>query len=261
MRKALRKGQFAGVILYKGPSMLNTETVVAIANRIAASSGNEKTGAMVQTFIIRADMSPLAAIDQAKDYAICGNCPQRRSLGGACYVNVAQSVQSVYRAYERGRYAMPGLDYDPAILPDLFAGLDFRLGTYGDPTAIPLFVWQACVLKARSHTGYTHQWRDPRFAGFKALCMASCDNAQDYLDAKAKGWRTFRSRLAGEAKQAKEVICPASKEAGVKTNCAACHACGGLSSKAKADIVIVAHGALKSRFAKVHTNGQLVAAE
>mgnify|MGYP003345148381 CR=1 FL=1 len=49
----IKKGKFTGVILYEGPSMIDGAPVVVIANRIETASGNSKTGAMVQTFIIR----------------------------------------------------------------------------------------------------------------------------------------------------------------------------------------------------------------
>ena len=123
-----------------------------------------------------------------------------------------------------------------------FAGKRVRLGAYGDPAAVPLWVWDIALQDTAARTGYTHQWRDchPSFASY---VMASCDTAADYVAAKAKGYRTFRVRTAGEALNAREIACPASKEMGVKTNCAACVACGGHSAKAKVDIAIIAHGA------------------
>lgn len=93
---------------------------------------------MIQTFIIRSDVHPTRALKSGQDESICGDCPQRPFKGGKCYVDVAKSVASVYGAYERNRYARPGIDYDPALLPELFDGLAFRLGTYGDPAAMPL---------------------------------------------------------------------------------------------------------------------------
>lgn len=53
MIKALRRDTFCGVILYQGPSLIDGAPIVVIANRIVLESGNAKTGAMVQTFIIR----------------------------------------------------------------------------------------------------------------------------------------------------------------------------------------------------------------
>ena len=254
MLKALRGSNptYRGVILYQGRSVLDGKPIVAIANRIETASGNVKTGAMVQTFIIRADLSPLDAIDSGADKSICGACIHRgdkaKGKPRTCYVNVGRSVESVFGAFSRGRYARPGIDFDPAILSDLFAGSAFRMGTYGDPAAVPFGVWESATAKVAALTGYTHQWKRKAFQAFKTLCMASADSERDHALAKAMGWRTFRVRPAGAPILPREVTCPASKEAGAKTICADCRACGGLSSKAKADIVIMAHGPTGGHF-------------
>ena len=258
LHKALKQGKFAGVILYEGPSMIDGAPIVVIANRITAKSTNDKTGHMVQTFIIRADVTPLEAIKQGLDYSVCGDCLARPANAGFCYVNVGRSVRSVHEAYKRGRYAKPGIDYDPAILPQLFAGMVFRLGTYGDPAAAPFQIWRRATLNAAGMTGYTHQWR--RFPTFKLLTMASCDTEQDMMEAKAAGWRTFRIRLSSDQLIEREIVCPASHEAGAKTQCASCKACGGYSSKAKADLAIIAHGPTASRYAKWRSQCTVVTA-
>lgn len=248
MRNVLRRNKFVGVVLYKGPSMIDGAPIVVIANRITTGSTNAKTGAMVQTFIIRADVDPMAALRTGQDSAVCGDCRHRPANEGTCYVNVGRSVASVYKALQRGRYALPGVDYDPAILPELFAGLTFRAGTYGDPAAAPFPVWRAATVRAAAVNGYSHQWRDPRFQAFRLLCMASADSAAEALEAQAAGWRTFRVKTADAAKARGEVTCPASKEMGQRTTCEDCRACGGLSAKARASIVINAHGATAKRF-------------
>jgi len=248
MLTALRKGVFTGVILYRGPSLLDGAPIVVIANRITDASTNSKTGAMVQTFIIREDVDPMAALRAGLDSSVCGACMHRPANNGTCYVNVGRSVSSVYGAFTRGRYAEPGVDYDRAILPELFAGLAFRMGTYGDPTAAPFQIWRACTLNAAAINGYSHQWRDKRFAAFKLLCMASADSPADHDEAHAAGWRTFRVKAIGAPSLQGEVTCPASKEAGQKTVCADCRACGGQSAKARASIVIEAHGVTAKRF-------------
>ena len=249
MLRAIRKKTFTGVILYEGPSMLNGAPIVAIANRITDASNNEKTGALVQTFIISADIDPIAALKSGADSAVCGDCTHRPANDGSCYVNVGRSVASVYGAYKRGRYARPGIDYDPAILPALFRGALVRLGTYGDPAAAPFQVWRAMTVHAGAVNGYTHQWRNPAFAAFKLLCMASADTPSQANEAQALGWRTFRVKGPQALRLVGEVTCPASKEAGQKTVCASCKACGGDSSKARASIVINAHGPTAKRFA------------
>ena len=249
MRNALRRKKFAGVILYRGPSLLDGAPIVVIANRITSASANGKTGAMVQTFIIRSDVAPLDALRSGADASICGDCRHRPANDGSCYVNVGRSVASVYGALLRGRYAEPGVDYCPSILPDLFEGLTVRLGTYGDPAAAPFQIWRAATVRAAAVNGYSHQWRNPAFAVFRLLCMASADNEQEARAAQAAGWRTFRVKSASDPRLEREVTCPASKEAGARTTCEDCRACGGLSAKARAGIVINAHGATAKRFA------------
>jgi hypothetical protein len=246
MRLAIKRDKFCGVILFEGPSAIDGAPVVIIANRIETASNNVKTGALVQTFIMRADIPPLEAVKTGADHAVCGDCPARPALGGFCYVNIGQAPTSTFKAYQRGRYARPGIDFDPALLPELFAGSLFRLGTYGDPGAAPINFWGPIVRHCKAVNGYSHQWQAR--PDLRAHCMASVETETQAETAKALGWRTFRVRLAVEAKLPGEVICPASKEAGAKTTCADCRACGGINAKAKAPIVIVAHGPKARRY-------------
>jgi hypothetical protein len=232
-------------IIYKGPSMIDGAPIVVIATGLGKASGNTKTGALVQTWIIREDISPTDAIHTGADGSICGACPHRgviidgKNTGRSCYVTVFQAPLSVFKAYKAGRYA----ELDTGQARIALAGKRVRLGAYGDPAAVPFHVWQSILPDVDAMTGYTHQWRlvstPPEFAQF---VMASCDTDQDRSDAKAMGYRTFRVRVASDALGPREVICPASQEAGYKTTCAACVACGGHGSKAKADIAIIAHG-------------------
>lgn len=224
-----------GMILYRGPSVLNGSPIVVVATGLATSSDNKKTGAMVQTWIIRDDMSPVDAVKTGADNAICGDCPHR---GTSCYVPVFQAPLSVFKSVQRGIY--PTATSADAIAEAL-AGKMVRLGSYGDPAAVPMWVWDAAISRASGHTGYTHQWRKaPELARY---VMASADSPSDHFAAKLLGFRVFRVRTETQPVEDREVICPASAEAGYKTNCATCRACGGLSARAKADITIVAHGA------------------
>jgi hypothetical protein len=59
----------SGVILYQGPSLLDGAPIVVIATGLNASS-NSKTGDMVQTHIIRADMLPMDAIYNGEDSVV-----------------------------------------------------------------------------------------------------------------------------------------------------------------------------------------------
>ena len=59
-------------IIYKGPSLLDGAPIVVIATY---SNRNTKTGHVVQTYILRADINPLEASKTGADVSICGNCP------------------------------------------------------------------------------------------------------------------------------------------------------------------------------------------
>ena len=235
---------FLGFIAYEGPSMLDGAPIVVIVNRIDDASGNEKTGALVQSFIIRADVEPTAALRTGDDESICGACPHRpllaRETGAApCYVNVGRSVRSVYDAYKRGRYERAPLD----VIARRLTGKRLRLGTYGDPAAAPIHVWQAIVAFTIGRAGYTHQWQRPEFdhAAWAPLLMASADTIEEAALANVYGMRAFRVSIGVDV-QPGEISCPASEEAGRRTTCANCLLCGGTSKRAK-DIVIADHAA------------------
>lgn len=232
-----------GAVIYRGPSQLDGAPILVIVTGLASGSTNVKTGSLLQTWILREDVSPIEAIHSGADASICGACPHRgriedgRNVGRSCYVQVFQAPRNVWQTERKGAYPQLSL----SDLPQLGEGRRVRLGAYGDPAAVPFEVWAALLSRADAWTGYTHQWRVVS-SDLSRYVMASCDTPADYLDAKAAGWRTFRVRTSGEVLNAKEIVCPASKEAGVKTNCAACVACGGHGAKARADVAIIAHG-------------------
>jgi len=235
-----------GAMIYRGPSMLDGSPIVAIVTGLRDVSENGKTGAMLQTFIIRSDVAPNVAIKSGADAAVCGDCKHRPALGGACYVN-PRTAASVYRCLTVGSGYAHVADADAiAALGD---GRAVRLGTYGDPAAVSVAVWQALVSRAALHTGYTHQWAHAH--ALRGLVMASADTPEEMAQARANGWRTFRVRLAHEALGPRESVCPASAEAGKKLNCATCGACNGADTGRKGSIAIVVHGALAMRFAGV----------
>jgi len=248
LRAALKRGDYSGVVLYAGPSRIDGAPIVAIACRITDASNYEKTDAMVQTFIMRRDIAPHAALKTGDDASVCGDCPLRPIHKGAtrCYVRVYQAPLSVWNAYHRGRYAIPGVHFDAALLPELFAGLSFRIGSYGDPAAIPAAVWKTATRKVKNRTGYTHQWRKRIGAGLKGLCMASADSESDVATATARGWRTFRVRKHDAPVMATESICPASKEGGQRVQCDSCGLCKGATIAAR-NIVIADHGLMDTR--------------
>ncbi|MHC4071443.1 MAG: hypothetical protein ACYTGS_05340, partial [Planctomycetota bacterium] len=107
-----------GFVIYKGPSELDGKPIVAIATGFAKGSSNTKTGkGLIQTWILRADMSPIDAVHSGDDSSICGNCPHRgrvvdgRNVDRSCYVTVFQAPLVVFKAMLRGIYPkIPGRD-------------------------------------------------------------------------------------------------------------------------------------------------------
>jgi len=222
-------------VFYRGPSLIDGAPIVGVA---VYSDRNSKTGRVLQTYIIRADMNPLDASKTGADVSICGTCPLRgtptedparkQATGRRCYVNLGQGPLAVYRALERGRYP----DVDPAAIG---AGRMVRVGSYGDPAAIPGEVWDAMLSQATTWTAYTHQkpWRPD-------IAMQSADTLDEAQAHWRAGRRTFRV-LTGLADldPVNEALCPASKEAGRRVQCAACKLCKG-SARGKS-IAIVEH--------------------
>lgn len=239
------------MIIYQGPSLIDGKPIVAIA---IAKSGNVKTGNMVQTYIIRADINPLDASKTGADYSICGNCPHRgtatndkarkQALKRSCYVNLGQGPLIVFKAFIRGVY--PSVTGHKAIAA-IGKGRMVRLGTYGDPAAVPAYIWESLISEAEGHTAYTHQSGVVSAQARPEFMMISADTKAQAEIAWNEGKRTFRViKATHEIVTGREILCPASKEAGFKTTCNSCGLCGGSSVKAKS-IAIVDHGPLNRK--------------
>lgn len=222
-------------IIYNGPSLLDGQPIVVIATY---SNRNTKTGTVVQTYILCRDTNPLEASKTGADFSICGDCtmrgevttdPQRKQAKGRrCYVNLGQGVLIVYKAFLRGVYQ----EGDPRTMG---RGRFVRVGTYGDPGAVPSRVWDELLSEADTWTAYSHQsgWRPD-------IAMQSADDHAQAIAHWKNGHRTFRVIAdLGDLDKANEALCPASKEAGRRAQCTACKLCKG-SSLAKS-IAIVEH--------------------
>lgn len=226
-----------GAILYRGPSLLTGEPILAAATGLQGTSHNPKTGPMVQVWILRADRLPMDAVRDGSDTAICGTCALRGdgAVGRRCYVTPWLGPTNVWKSLPE--YSEPAWADFPAIVE----GRAVRLGAYGDPAAVPFEIWAELVRGAAGWVGYTHAWRtcDRRL---QALVMASVDTPDEGLAARLAGWRTFRVRRPDEAAAAgTEFVCPASDEAGHRTTCQRCQLCRGTSSPARS-VAIIAHG-------------------
>lgn len=239
-------------IIYRGPSLLDGAPIVVVAK--VSKSRNVKTGPMIQTYIIRSDMSPLEASKLGLDYSVCGACPLRgkptndpkrkQAEGRRCYVVLGQGPQGIHKGLLRGIYPEA---FDPSVIANLGAGRMVRLGTYGDPSAVPSYVWDSLTSKASGRTGYSHQ-AGVKGADFRPdLVMVSADTLADAEAAWDAGNRTFRVVLStDEIVKGREISCPASAEAGFRTTCDKCGLCAGNTVKAKS-IAIVDHGPLNRK--------------
>lgn len=231
-------GPVRGLVLYRGPSLLDGAPIVAI---LVARSANTKTGNMPQLYVLRADVDPLAALELGADRSICGACPHRGDATTgrkrSCYVVVERGPLVVWRAWRRGLYPPA----TPHSLRKMTRQRVVRLGAYGDVAAIPRDRLDAVVEHADGWTGYTHQWR----TGFALadLVMASCDTDADSHDAAALGYRAFRIVPEGTSRLPNHLRCPASAERGKATTCAKCKQCDGTRNNPdRPSVQITIHG-------------------
>ena len=240
-----------GIVIYDGPSRIDGQRIVAIVVGLARPSSNAKTGNMLQTYILRADVSPVEANRTGADLSICGVCPLKgdNGKGRACYVNLGQGPRSVWSAFSRGVYpSIPTMakgkgEYWMA-LGAIGKGRTVRLGTYGDPAAVPTWIWKHLLIDAAGHTGYTHQWKATRLRDILEFCQASVDSCRDVeiLDRVAPGAGYFRVLpVVGDAAPLDgEIVCPSLQ--GV--HCQDCQLCDATGMR----VVIPAHGIGRRHF-------------
>jgi hypothetical protein len=232
-------------VIYQGPSLIDGAPIVVLAQ---SNSTNRKTGDMVQTYILRADIDPITASRTGKDSAICGTCPHMgtpnlksdkgQAIGRTCYVTLAHGPLGKYKAFKRGAY---GNAFGHDNIRAIGLGRMVRLGTYGDPSAVPNYIWESLISAAQGWTAYTHGTTNP----MPEKIMTSVESVTQADAAWNRGERTFRviSDIAAIVK-GKEILCPASEEAGKRTTCESCKLCAGASVKGKS-VAIVAHGTSK----------------
>jgi len=205
-------------LLYKGPSELNGDPIVALLTGEATPSANVKTGPMLQTWILHDLFKPTEALSTGLDAAVCGQCPLRN---GACYVNVGQAPNAIWKAYNNGNYTTGHLQ-------DVGNNRQIRLGAYGDPAAVPGHIWSELTKTASGWTGYTHQPSHP-------LCQVSVESRDQALRAQLAGSKTFRVKLPEDPLLQGEILCPSHKG----LQCADCMLCDGQTK----NIAVNLHGA------------------
>jgi hypothetical protein len=234
-------GKQTTIKLYDGPSLIDGKRIIVLMTGLGRSSKNTKTGKMLQTWILRYDIAPHEAIKTGDDSSVCGGCPLRPSLfkkgevsKRSCYVKVYQAPLSTWKANRD--LPVTGPEEARTLIGDGIV----RRGSYGDPGAVPMHVWDS-IPKTRKDTGYTHQWKENDTVS--GLVMASVHSLEERKQAKTKGFRTFRTLDHTGQLVAGEILCPASKEAGHKTTCQSCGLCTGKinGQDNRKDIAIVAH--------------------
>lgn len=214
------------------------------------ASGNRKTGCMSQTYIIRKDDTPVNAVKNGKDYAICGDCVHR--LHGqkrgkrTCYVNLGQGPTQVYKSFVDGKYSQWNpKNLSPRLLKTLKSRM-LRIGTYGDPAMVPTRVWNHLLSFFQGHTGYTHQWKKAQNDHLKSFLMASCDTLGETQASKAMGWRSFlvvdHSETRFKIQEANAILCPSVSH---RRQCQDCGLCNGNPKDNGKNIFIPAHGPSK----------------
>ena len=209
-----------GLVLWE-----NDELVVIVTN-LRRPSRNEKTGDLLQIFIFYKHELPSRAIVSGNDRHCCGDCKRRPLNSGhygvePCYVLLWQGPDSVWKCWKDGGYEQ----WDGK--PNIFRHKLVRFGAYGDPAYIPRRIVSSIVRACKAHTGYTHQWESKKYKAYKDLFKASVDTFEEYWQAKALGWSTYRARGKDERLQSNEHVCPASKEAGLRSKCETCMLCNG----------------------------------
>lgn len=236
-----------GRILWEGPSRLDGAPIVAIATGLKGNSTNSKTDNMVQTWILRRDEKPGAAVRSGADVSVCGDCVHRAVGGlGTCYVNVGWGVNQVWKCWKQGKYQRATTEVR-AWMRDTF---HIRFGAYGDPVAAPAKTWRSILPENPfDATGYTHQWRNGKAQRYRDFLMASVESEAERVEAKAKGWRSFMIVPLNRDMPKDVTWCPSDKlnPRKRKTPCKDCGLCNGARYDAK-DVGIFVHGPSSTTF-------------
>jgi hypothetical protein len=217
-------------------------TAYLVITSLVKQSNNEKTGPMVQSYIL--DKDKIHEDRPLMDFgAKCSDCP----LVEACYVNKDKlSVRGAVRRLIGGESTSYVFADNISEILLYLAGADFRFGSYGDPSAIPLEDIEALASVVRTWTGYTHFWRsiDPAYARY---FMASVESVELEREAQALGYRRYRVLIDDESEVLEDsILCPHYTR-GVQ--CIDCGLCKGASSKAKS-IYAPIHGSRAHKVTK-----------
>lgn len=231
-----------GYVVWEGASLIDGSPIALILTGFVNSTSNRKTGRQIQSWILSQNYVPTYAAKHGFDNSICGNCPLKLSETGSCYVNLL-TPNNIYRSYITGNYPQFS-EKELALLQHYRYPL--KIGSYGetalregfptqatanpkgDPTAIPLEVWEPIILASGKYTGYTHRHKSCDLRWQKYL-MASVETISEAKQAQSQGWRTFRIIPTDAPLRENEILCRNTEDDRIQ--CETCLLCDGASSK------------------------------
>lgn len=244
LNKALNKAALIAIFgkkidgaatIWEGASLFNGEPIKVVMSCYTKDSINDKTGPLVQLYILPADKSPSEAYFN-ENPLVCGDC---KFLNNGCYVRwpnlrgIWSSAKQIHLSLEIAAW--------------LCRGLRVRVGAAGDPAAVPSYVWQELLSHADSWTGYTHAWKycDP---SLRRYFMASCDTENETKQAIKQGWNVFFVHDGEITEDVNHIPCNAD---GVTKTCFSCMLCHGSSSNRQKSFVITEqlHGSTSTKAA------------
>lgn len=205
--------------------------------------------ALVQTYTFSKDQWLLATTSNGfgmkkffeLDASNCMDCPYSGNQGkGGCYThkfNQYVGFLSMLRSIKASDLTPYDVEKQRQCI-DMSKDSYVRFGTYGEPSLLPIRLVEHMSDVAKSWTGYTHQWDKLWAWSYNKYFMASTHNKRETYKARQKNYRSFIASTTGTEEA---VTCPASAEAGFKSNCASCGLCSGMLGKGKKDIKILEH--------------------
>jgi len=211
-------------VVWEGASLIDGSPIVLILTGFVNHTSNRKTGYLLQSWILQQEFAPTFAASRGLDQGVCGSCPLKLSQIGSCYVHLLP-INNVYRKYVAGNYPKLGKNEIEVLKHYRYP---IRIGSYGDPTAVPFDVWKPIILASGKHTGYTHAWRNCENS-WKQYLMASVQSLAEARIAQSQDWRIFRIIAPDAPLSDNEILCRHTEDD--RNRCESCMLCDGKSSK------------------------------
>lgn len=176
------------------------------------------------------------------DEPVCMDCPMSSRANGGCYthsyiqyrgfLSQLRSIGKTYNTFDD----IP--DHNWRMYVDILKmceGRFVRFGSYGEPSLLSYALVKLICSRAKSWTGYTHQFRKkPEYLNYFMASVHSSDEL-------APEYRSFLVGGSDTPKTSDIVSCPASKEMGYKSSCNKCGLCSGILGKGQKSILIFEH--------------------